>query len=233
MKYSFYLLSLLLFSNSCSLFGNDDDDSINHPPTIYNISVDINDVALTSEQEDKLFREYAEFLSNSEGSNKLNAHPEFYLDPGYKVFAVSPGKVSQIIELEGPDDMLILIKPDDAPGWLIGYEHVSNVIVEVGDRISVEQVLADVSPYKEGLGKTALMVLHGSSGNSSDGITSYCPFMLLDVSVKDGIMTDIMSHVQSWEQSYGDVYNDHEWVAVGCNFEKMTEEEARNASLTH
>lgn len=231
MRYLTFII--LAFLTGCSLFG-EDDDSINYPPVIYGLGIDINDLDLTHEFEDKLFREYGERLEGSDGNDKLLAHPEFYFtDLSYKVTAVSEGVVEQVVEVKDGDDLLILVQPDDAPKWRIGYEHVDNVMVQEGDRVTIGMDIATVSPYKQGLAKTSLMILHGAESKKKGGITSYCPMILLHESVKDSILSDISAYVQSWEANNGNVYNDHEWVEIGCNFEKMSEYEQQNATLTH
>jgi hypothetical protein len=203
----------------------DNDDSINHPPTIYGLPVNMEDIALSYGREDKLFREFAEPLDIN-GKIKLNFHPEFYLPLGYKVKAVSEGVVTRIDELDGPNDLNLFVRPDDAPKWRVMYEHINNVTVKVGDRITIGQEVGEVSPFKGNLGKIAFLVLHGVEGASKGGNVSYCPFMLLDSSVKSTLLATMQTHIQQWEANNGNVYDEENWVEIGCARESLTEVEA-------
>jgi len=159
---------------------------------------------------------------SGEGGAKNLAHPEFYMPMGAGVFAVSNAKVKAVLELNGGSDMLILVTPDDATQWTIGYEHVSNVSVSVGDQIRTGDLLAELSPessqFFQGFGKTTIMVFIDS--NSADPNLAYCPFLLLDASVKQSIYDELTTHIQQWEANIGmDTFDEEAWFSTGCYLE--------------
>ena len=193
-------------------------------PTLFGLGVSISDIPLTHPVQPQLFVEYGLPVTSGEGGAKNILHPEFYMPLGSTlVSAVSSGIVRDIIELDGPDDQLILVTPDDAASWTIGYEHVSNVLVSEQDRISTGEIIADLSPlnsqFFQGYGKTALMVLVDSGGDNF----SYCPFLLLDDSVRPTILAEVDDHVQQWETNIGDdsIFDEGQWHSVGCFFEQL------------
>ncbi len=214
---------LILFLISCK----EDDSALLFPPTIFGFGIDVNDLALSDMYEDKVFREFGEEIETAGGGTKLLFHPEFYLPVGYVVRGVSEGTVVGLDELEGPHDLNLIVQPDDAPKWRVAYEHVSNARVAVGDRITIGQPIAEVSPYRENLGKTSLLIFYGAESNRAGGNTAYCPFMLLDGTVANQLLSDLQTHINRWEEQNGDVFNEDEWVEIGCAFEKITEAESQ------
>ncbi len=209
--------------------GGDDgvsvEEAIASKPTLFGLGVSIGDIPLTHPVQPQLFVEYGLPVTSGEGGAKNILHPEFYMPLGStRVSAVSSGVVRDIIQLQGPDDMLILVTPDDADLWTIGYEHVSNVLVSEEDRISTGDIIADLSPlnsqFFQGYGKTALMVFIDSGGDNF----SYCPFLLLDDSVRQAIYDEVNDHVQQWETNIGDIsiFDEGQWHSVGCFFEQLS-----------
>ena len=108
---------------------------------------------------------------------------------------------TKAIQLEHAEDMNLIIKPDDAPQWRVAYEHVSNVKVAVGGWVSVGQIIAEVSPYRTDIGKTALLIFYGAAQNGSGDNTAYCPFMLLHESVETQLLTDLRTILRSGKKA--------------------------------
>lgn len=220
------LLLFLLLSKLVACGGGDSVDpqvALQQKPTIYGVGISIPDIPLQHEVQPQLFVEFGFPVDGAgEAGWKYLAHPEFYLPIGYTVTAVSEGVVRDIVELDGPNDQLIMVTPDDAPLWTIGYEHVSNVMVTVGQRVSVGDIVAEISPdnsqFFQGFGKTAIMVFVDTNNRNAN--LAYCPFLLLDNSVRQTVYDQINTHVQQWEANKGeDIFNENEWSSVGCYFE--------------
>jgi len=223
-----FFSTLLLFS-LISTACKEDDSALLMPPTIYGFGIDINDLALSHIHEDKLFREFGQPITLPDGSVKLLFHPEFYLPMGYKVKAVSEGEVVQIDVLDNEQDLNLMVRPDDAPAWRVAYEHVSNVTVQVGDRISIGQEIAEVSPYSPfspNLGKTSILIFYGAETRKRGGNVAHCPFLLLHESVEMQLLSDLQNHITNWETENGPIFDQNGWVEVGCAVEQLTEAEA-------
>lgn len=216
-------ITLFLLVTSCG--SSDKKDPLAQMPSIFGLGVSISDIALTHPDQPQLFVEFGAPLVNGEGGWKNNAHPEFFMPIGTAVTAVSEGTVIRVVEVEGPEDLLIMVRPDDAPQWTIGYEHVSNVVVSAGDRVAVGDVIAEIAPddgpYLQGYGKTALMIFV-DSGRAGENLT-YCPFLLLDDSVRDQIYQEVDDHVTQWEQNIGrNIFDEELWYSTGCYLESLT-----------
>ena len=65
-----------------------------------------------------------------------------------------------------------------------------------------------------------LMVFIDSGGDNF----SYCPFLLLDDSVRQAIYDEVNDHVQQWETNIGDnsIFDEGQWQSVGCFFEQLS-----------
>lgn len=209
-------------------------DALANKPTIYGLGIPIQDIPTQHAIQPRLFNEFGLEINGSEGSWKFLAHPEFFMPMDQVISAVSNGVVKDIIQLNGADDQLIMVTPDDAPNWTIGYEHVRNVMVSRGQRVSIGDSLAQLSPenqtFMPGYGKTALMVFVDNGGGNVN--LSYCPFMLLHESVRQDIFDNLNAHVQQWElNKAGDsvwdgreneyLFDDDPWVTPGCAMEYM------------
>jgi hypothetical protein len=215
----FFILSLL---QACE---KSEEDPLLNKPTIFGMGVSISDIPLEHDVQPRLFVEFANPVETPEGEIKNNAHPEFYMPMGAGVSAVSNGRVKSILELDGPDDMLVLVTPDDATQWTIGYEHVSNVTVAVGDQVETGDFIAELSPqdspFFQGYGKTALMIMVDTGGSS--GNFTYCPFLLLDDSVRQSIYDELNTHMQLWEENKGEsIFETDQWYSTGCYLEFIT-----------
>jgi hypothetical protein len=203
-----------------------EEELLANKPTIFSMGVDTQDLLAPADHpnvnETRVFNEFGLPVDSgsSEGGRKNLAHPEFYNERGTQVTAVSNGKVRDIFELDGEDDVLIMVTPDDADLWTIGYEHVSNMQVSVGDQVTLGQYIADFSPQNDQVwttaAKTALMIFYDNGDRDKANLT-ICPFDVLDTNAKQQIQIDIQAHIDEWETARSaNTYDQAEWFSFGC-----------------
>ena len=210
------------------------DEALAQMPVIHGLGIPIQDIPVQHAIQPKLFNEFGLEINGSEGDWKYLAHPEFFMPVDQVISAVSNGVVRDVVQLGGSEDQLIMVTPDDAPNWTIGYEHVRNVMVTRGQRVSIGDPLAQMSPenqtFMPGYGKTALMVFVDNGGDNLN--LSYCPFMLLDESVRQDVFNALNTHVQQWETNKASdaawdgreneyLFGDDAWITPGCAMEYM------------
>ncbi len=114
-----------------------------------------------------------------------NPQPTFYAPLGTPVLAVVTGVVTSIPTLYSNDFSIMIASSGQGGTW--EHEHVMNVRVRVGDRVTAGQPIADVSNYEcawgrngsatdplcqSGLGLVELGLLYGGSGPPQHR----CPF---------------------------------------------------------
>lgn len=195
-------------------------------PTIFSMGVDTQTLLEPGDHpnvnETRVFNEFGLPVDtgSSEGGRKNLAHPEFYNETGTQVTAVSNGKVRDIYEIDGVDDVLIMVTPDDADLWTIGYEHVSNIQVSVGDQLTLGDYIADFSPQNDQVwdtaAKTALMIFYDNGERDEPNLT-ICPFDVIDASAKEQIQIDIQAHIDAWEAARSaNTFDQDAWESFGC-----------------
>lgn len=219
-------------SNKGATDDNDDYDQ----PVIENIGIDIDFYNETTNKagdfqfdtfiypwgegiyNEKVFYDYGFISTNEDGTTELEPQPIFIVPLGTKVHAITNGVVSAISTLYS-DDYTIQVIKEDNPKWVYEHEHVINVSVEVGDKVTAGQIIADVSDYNTWLKNDGYGVLDIGLLNTDDGSPwHYCPFMYLNESVKQDYFDKISALYTSWENFTGNssLYDEDEHVIPGC-----------------
>jgi hypothetical protein len=199
------------------------------PPIIYDIGITLSpydpathfagDVDFRSDVADdygdRLFIEFGGLLEGIP-----NVHPTFIVPLGTEIHAVSQGTVYQISAL-GENDYDVCVHRNAGDEWCVSYEHVRNLHVAEGDAMEVGDVVGEAGVINEFTtsGKFDLKIWKGGGT-----ILDYCPYALFDSSVEPEMQTKITRFVSDWESYIGkSVYNEDEWVSVGCVYETLNE----------
>lgn len=140
----------------------------------------------------------------SGGADKANPQPTFVLPLGTKVLSLVDGEVFDTPKVWSGDYSIQVMPEGQSGGSLIfETEHVLNPLVKKGDRVKAGQVIAEVSNFDKnlpkGYGTVEIGVLQG--GNPPKHL---CPFLYLDPSVKQQILTKIADLIKNWETYIGD-----------------------------
>jgi len=176
---------------------------------------------------EKVFLEFGEFdhlINNPDRSVEY----WWFLSPGTKVRAPVNGVVS-VGFIEHTKDWGVNIaqgwtswKAPTGSKWIIGQEHLVNLVVKDGDIVKAGDIIGEASPRQfpgEDFGFTELSVWTGGAT-----IIKYCPFEFLDESLKPVYEEKINQLAKDWEQFIGkDVYKQEDWVAPGCLLHNITE----------
>ena len=177
----------------------------------------------------KVFLENGELLGDHK-RREIIPHPMYVLPPGTNIMSVTDGVVKEIKYQKEHDDYSLVIYPNDS-SWTIDYDHVANVKVGSGDKVTAGDVIAEVPLATGGLkqynlGFTEIMIFKDSR-NYEDNQTA-CLYDLLDPSVKDRFDAKIQQLVADWEEFMGDrtIYDEDSWESVGCIYNQITEGEA-------
>lgn len=209
------------------------EEKLKNKPTIYNLGVNFDkfnpvnnragDFLFTKEKrfDNRLFLEFGYFVENNRGK-KILPSPTYFLPTGTKVIAVSSGKVVDLRSQPESNDYELLIQPKDAPAWRISYDHLENVRFKKGDFVNTADVVGESGNFT----MTELTVF--LEGVKPEDIENYCPYMLLDKSVKDKYGQKITQFAKDWEDYIGDslIYDEKLWIFPGCKLEKINEAQA-------
>jgi len=166
----------------------------------------------------KVFYDYGDISTNEEGVTELEPQPIFIVPLGTKVHAITSGVISDISTLYSDDYTIHVIKPEN-PKWTYEHEHVINLTVEIGDKVTAGQIIAEVSDYNQwlkndGYGVFDIGILTTENGNP----VHHCPFMYLNESVKQDYFEKINALYESWEK-YTDnrsLYDEDKHAIPGC-----------------
>lgn len=178
------------------------------------------DLTFTKEklQFDVLFTQYGYLIPGSQtstGKDKSNPQPTFYAPLGTKVTSLVDGVVVDIPKLYS-DDYSVMVAENKNSQWIYETEHVTNVVVNVGDKVTAGQVVAEVSPHDKnanaGLGLFEIGIL--KAGNPPQHV---CPFAYLDQSVKEDIQNKLRDFYQDWnDYKNKQLYDSSKESLIGC-----------------
>ena len=163
-----------------------------------------------------VFLEYGRMTeANSAAQQRRNPQPTFILPLGTKVRSLVDGEVVHIEKLYSGDYAIhTQVKGNDA---IYELEHVINVLVEVGDKVTAGQEVAEVSDYDArnlgGFGLFEIGILNPGNPPSHS-----CIFDYLDPSIKDETLKKIRNLEDSWElfSNKDDVYDQTSEPVPGC-----------------
>ncbi|QQG39661.1 MAG: peptidoglycan DD-metalloendopeptidase family protein [Candidatus Aenigmatarchaeota archaeon] len=165
----------------------------------------------------QLFSPYGYIISGSvtsTGDDKVSPQPTFRVPMGTRVRSLVDGVVVGVPELYS-GDYSVHVAANEGSQWIYETEHVTNVRVSPGDRVTAGQIIADVSPHDkdnyDGLGLVEIGILHGGAQPEH-----LCPFAYMDDSIKADVEAKILALYESWEEYRGDksIYDNE--ASPGC-----------------
>lgn len=155
--------------------------------------------------------------STSSGKDKANPQPTFVVPTGTKILSLVDGVVFDTPKVWSGDYSIQVTTDGGGSSLIYETEHVLNPLVKKGDKVKAGQVIAEASDFDKsaptGFATVEIGVLRG--GNPPEHL---CPFVYLDPSVKQQILTKIQDLMKNWESYLGDNTLYDETLAVpGCN----------------
>ncbi|MDO8553340.1 MAG: hypothetical protein Q7S22_00905 [Candidatus Micrarchaeota archaeon] len=171
--------------------------------------------------DDKIFTEFGLKTANNDGREKLLPEIGFNVPVGTKVISPINGVITDIKFYEPSQDYLISMKADESSPLMVGFEHIYNLRIKVGDKVLVGQELAEVSPS---YGRTEFGNVEINIWTGGQNIYKYCPFEFLDEPLKPIYERKLNQLANDWEEFLGkDIYKQEEWVSPGCLLHNITE----------
>lgn len=170
--------------------------------------------------DNKIFTEFGHKIVNEFGE-KLLPEIGFNVPVGTKVVSPIDGIITDVKLYEPSQDYIVFMKIDESSPWIVGFEHIYNVRMNVGDKVSAGQEIAEVSPS---YGKTEFGNVEINVWTAGQSIIKYCPYDFLEESLKLIYKEKINRLAVDWEEFIGqDVYKQENWVAPGCLVDKIIE----------
>lgn len=169
----------------------------------------------------KIVSEFGAEVVAYDGSIKMLPTIDFIIRDDAPVFAISEGKVSRLFYQEGGewviDDYEIGIQSLNDSNYEVGYDHLVNIQVELGDTIVPGDTLGYARPLFEGLGFFEIMINNYETGYS------YCPFCLFNPDKLDNYRSQLSRLIQDWETFKNDntIYNESVFTYPGCLLDSM------------
>jgi biotin carboxyl carrier protein len=171
---------------------------------------------------DRLLTDFGHIIpakDTAEKIDKVNPHPSLILPLGTKVRALIDGMVVDVPKLYSNDYSIQMSKDGTKNDLVFELEHVKNVLVKAGDRVTAGQLVAEVTDFGNhnypGYGSMDIAVLT----TKKDGQPQHlCPFLYLDDSIKEEIFKKIRAFYTAWEQYVGNdkLYNENAYKVPGC-----------------
>ncbi|OGM32656.1 hypothetical protein A2803_01185 [Candidatus Woesebacteria bacterium RIFCSPHIGHO2_01_FULL_44_21] len=192
------------------------------PLKLKSIGVNFSDFKFTKErlQFNRLFMDYGFVIpadTSSTNKDKANPQPTFVVPLGTPARSLVDGVVAAIPTLWSGDFSVQVTADGKMQKWIYETEHLINLKVKVGDKVTAGQIVGEVSDFNngapEGFGAVEMGILKG--GNPPEHV---CPFAFLDESIKEETLTKIKALYISWEDYIGDetVYDEDSYQFPGC-----------------
>ena len=131
---------------------------------------------------------------------QLNPNLEFGgLTSAINVVASIDGIVGFVREQTDSKDFEVFLQPKENSIWTIGYDHLTDVTVKQGDRVTVGQVLGKAARENNGMYRYELQV-----NKDVGGVTTFhCPTALLRADVQATQTAAIERFIKDWNTFYG------------------------------
>lgn len=171
----------------------------------------------------KPFLEYGAQVSDPQGNPKHLYEFTYFVLSNTNVISVIDGVVTRIEYQGETGDYEIDIKPNTNSVWIVNYDHVTNITVNLYDTVNAGYTIGKPQPYG-GYGRIELALLTG--GNNGSLPYRYCPLYGFSSSLKSSFASKVASLMSSWETYKGDtsIYNESGFAyASGCTTEYVSE----------
>lgn len=171
----------------------------------------------------KGFYNFGEKLGGKEDT-RLNPNFEFSsLKKDAPVVSAITGRVVNIKEQPDSKDFEVFLQPVENSIWTVGYDHISDVAVTVGQTVTPGTALGVSTVQGNGQYRFEFQINKDENGQT----THVCPTTLLDSSVKDSIIAGLADMQNTWESTTGlELYDLTKQNPVGCVAETLTPAQA-------
>ncbi len=156
-------------------------------------------------------------------NNSQNPNFDFRsLKENTKVVSAIDGVVAKVINQSGSSDSEVWIRPSKWSIWTISYDHLTNLQVKKGDKVTAGQAIGSPISTGNGQGWFEFQINKGFVFNTQH----ICPTTLLGDN-KNDITAQLASAMDKWEQLTGkDMYDTAKQNPIGCIKQTLSPGEA-------
>jgi murein DD-endopeptidase MepM/ murein hydrolase activator NlpD len=168
-------------------------------------------------EQTKVFLEFGAKVGAGGGGTKELPTFEYKIDKNALVAAVAEGRIVRFEYQSDTQDYEILAQSIADPVWSVGYDHIKNIRVAMGDTVLAGTVLGNPGTRDAELGRFEIMVNNYATG------LSYCPFCVFDPDSVEVVQSRVRRHMTDWEAFKNDatIYDEENHVLPGCRYRDM------------
>ncbi|MBN2030016.1 peptidoglycan DD-metalloendopeptidase family protein [bacterium] len=165
----------------------------------------------------KIIGEFGQAVLDPDFNVKYLPTLDFIIRVEAPIIAIAEGEVSRHYFQEGSADYEIGIRSLNDPNYEVGYDHLVNIQVEMGQTITPGDTIGYPRPLFSGLGSFEIMVNNAETG------LSYCPFCCFNPDKTEEYQNKLLQLIADWETFKGDttIYDESAFVLPGCLMESM------------
>jgi hypothetical protein len=139
------------------------------------------------------------------------------------IIAAIDGEIVNIEAQTESNDSEIFIKTSNRSVWTVSYDHVTNLKVKKGDRVTAGTVLGNAAIQNNGLYRFELQINKDEKGTT----THHCPMSLVVDSQKSTLSSELKNMMQQWNELAGKpLYGLDSQDPIGCTKLLITSKEA-------
>ncbi len=112
------------------------------------------------------------------------------------VIAAVDGEIVFVKSQSESNDYEVFLQTSQSSSWMIGYDHLTNVTVKQGDKVSAGDTLGKAAVQGNGLYRFEIQV---NKKISSTEDVHYCPVDLLASNVKQSLQAELKQMMAAWE----------------------------------
>ena len=144
-----------------------------------------------------------------------------------RIVAAIDGVVAFIKEQPESNDFEVFLQPKEGSSWVLGYDHVVNVAVTRGATVKAGDFLGNPGRQQNGLLRFELQINQDVTTNGSVVTTHFCPTFLLAQAVRDKVLADMTTTMDTWEKNFNlELYDPSRHALVGCIKPTLTTDES-------
>lgn len=156
----------------------------------------------------KIFLEFNGLLVDSEtGPQGVRLpHLTFNLPAGTAVYSMTDGTIDVIEQNANSPDLEVRVVPAGAPAYLLTYDHLMNVTLQVGGTVSAGQKIGEAASNKV-------------EADVAKNNVAYCPNDFFDPAVQSSLEQTIRQLMTDWETFKGNtaIYDEAAMYTIGCS----------------
>jgi len=168
-------------------------------------------------REQKVFLEFGAVVADAGGGLKELPTFEYRISKNARVTAIAEGKINRFVYQGDTQDYEIGTRSTVDADWEIGYDHVANPRVALGDAVSPGTVLGNPGTWNADLGRFEIMI-----NNSATGL-SCCPLCVFNPDSAAAVKAKVLRHMIDWETFKKDttLYDEKRHPWPGCRYASM------------